>query len=797
MKKLSRKWIIFIITLGVLCLLAFVPFLWARHILAGSLPALEGSVVLPGLHGEVTVTRDSRGIPTLKGANRTDVACALGFLHGQERFFQMDLMRRRAAGELSELFGKAALQADRSARLHLLRRTAEKVVAAMGSSEHEILKAYVLGVNNGLGALKEKPFEYQLLKSDPVAWTETDSILVIHSMFMFLQDYTGSEERDLGIAKKMLGDDLFAFFCPQGTSWDAPLLGSAMETPPVPGPETINLRKKTTALNFDIVPSEHQNIPGSNNWAISGDKSQSGFAMVTNDMHLGIRVPNTWYYASLCWPGPEQNWCVTGVTLPGFPGVVVGSNQHVAWGFTNSYGDFCDIIDLKNPEGDEQTYMTPEGVKTIQIIDQTITVKGEDPEVLHLPWTCWGPIIGTNPEGRKQVVRWTGHDPQSINMGFLKLELSLTLEQAMDQANRTGIPAQNFTAVDDQGHIGWTIIGKIPGRYGFSGRVPEDWSDGTRGWNGYVDPSVYPRVVDPENHCIWTANARVVDAGNMSVLGDGGYDLGARSRQIRDDLLQTENATEKDMLRIQLDDRAIFLKPWQKLVLNEFDGHSDESIQEKEALGFIRNWGSRASVESVGYRIVRAFRYRVHAQLREAVFSTCYEAKHDFNPGRFGQMEGPVWRIISERPDHLLPGKYADWHAFFRDALSHVIGELTSDDKSLKDQTWGARNRADIKHPLSSSIPYSGSFLDMPHDELPGDSYMPRVQSISFGASMRMTVAPGHEDTGIFHMPCGQSGHPLSPFYRKGHQDWVKGNPTPFLPGKTLYKLQLLPAKGS
>jgi penicillin amidase len=286
------------------------------------------------------------------------------------------------------------------------------------------------------------------------------------------------------------------------------------------------------------------------------------------------------------------------------------------------------------------------------------------------------------------------------------------------------------------------------------------------------------------------------------VEGFGGYALGARARQIRDDLLAVEKASEADMLGVQLDDRAVFLARWRELILALLTPDATAGDPRRaEARRLVEQWGGRAAVGSVGYRIVRAFRSRAAEDVFAPLLSACAKADPRFdylgrrpNQGHH-QYEGPLWALVTARPAHLLEPRFASWEALLLGALDGVLGELTRDRPRLDERTWGERNTVQIRHPLSSAVPALGSWLDMPPEPLPGDANMPRFQSRSAGASERFAVSPGREEQGYFHMPGGQSGHPLSPHYRDGQAAWARGEPTSFLPGPAVHVLTLVPGR--
>jgi penicillin amidase len=280
----------------------------------------------------------------------------------------------------------------------------------------------------------------------------------------------------------------------------------------------------------------------------------------------------------------------------------------------------------------------------------------------------------------------------------------------------------------------------------------------------------------------------------LTLIGDGGYDLGARAGQIRDDLRSRDSFAPADMLAIQLDDRALFLARWRSFLLRLLNperlaGHPERA----EFRHDVENWGGRAAVDSVGYRLVRAFRSAVEDAALAPVFAACTRADPHFDFHNLSQLEGPLWVLVSQQPSNLLDSGYKDWDALMLASVDKVIQELAQPGKGLTGRTWGERNTVRIRHPLSPASSLLSRFLDMAPVELPGDSNMPRVQGVDFGASERMVVSPGHEQDGIFEMPTGESAWPLSLYYRNSEPAWEKGEPSPFMPGKAEHTLVFQP----
>jgi penicillin amidase len=794
---------------------------WLDARLRGSLPVVEGEHSLAGLEAPVRVERDALGVPVVRGRSRADVARAMGYVHAQERFFQMDLLRRRSAGELAELVGAAALPADREVRVLRLRAVARRAVLAMRADEREILEAYTAGVGAGLAALEAPPFEYLVLRADPAPWQPEDSMLCALTMYLTLQGGLPGQESTLGLMHDVLPPALDEFLTPKGTEWDAPLEGAAFVQPAIPGPDVVDVRKATvpadapaadnrpaagTAVAWNAPlfgePFTGDVVHGSNNWAVAGARTAHGGAILANDMHLGIAVPNTWYRASIVYDTPAGERRVTGATLPGAPFVVVGSNGRVAWGFTNSEGDWADLVELDPVEGDPWAYRTRDGRRRLERQTETIHVKGGKDDALEIQGTVWGPVVDTDHRGRRRALAWVALREGGLNAALVRMEAVGSLAEAQALAPEVGIPNQNLVVADAEGHVGWTIIGRIPRRFGHDGRLPASWADGARGWDGWRPAAEYPRVVDPPSGRVFTANARVAGGADLDKVGFGGYDLGARQGQIRDDLMALDKASESDMLRVQLDDRALFLERWQRLLVSVLTPEVvARDPRRGEAKRLVEAWGGHASVDSAGYRIVRAFRLRAAEEATAPLLAPCRQADPRFDylglrsSRGYRLWEGPVWALLSQRPAHLLDPRFASWDELLVASLDAVVADLTKDGRPLGSETWGERNTTLIQHPLSRAVPPLARLLDMPRQPLPGDSHMPRFQSPEAGASERMAVSPGREEEGYFHMPGGQSGHPRSPHYGDSHPAWASGERTPFLPGPPVNVLTLKPAR--
>jgi len=777
--------------------------------LRASLPRLDGELRELGLKAPVRITRDALGVPTIEAANRFDLAYGTGFVHGQDRFFQMDLSRRLAAGELSELFGQVALDQDRKARLFRLRSVARAALAQASEQQRALLEAYTRGVNAGLSSLRSRPWEYWVLRAPPADWQPEDAELVTYAMWWDLQSVDSGYERLRQEVNARLGGPecgggwkcALSFFYPERTEWDAPDGTETPAVPPeIPPPAALNIRAARPppaargARTADLPDPDAK--AGSNNWAVSGRLTATGAALVANDMHLSLRVPAIWYRARLRVAGERgagPGLDLIGATLPGAPALVVGSNTHIAWGFTNSAGSWTSVTRVPCTAVGADSLTTPSSRVALSVLRERIHVKGGGDEELEVKSGPKGVLWQADPARRScWFVGWLAQNPEATNYNLMALEQATTAAEALALAPEIGIPHENFVVGDRDGHIGWSIFGRIPVATGPEralGRI--EWTTAAN----------HPRLIDPQSGRIWTANARVsVDDRDLALIGGSdahygaNYGLGARARQIRGDLFSLPGDEKPaDMLNVQLDDRALFLARWRELLLHLIDPASARSHPERaEFRRLVEAWDARAGVDSVGYRLVRSFRDHTQDAVWDMVL-TALAVPEDYDVGAPLQFESPLWQLVSRQPQHLLAREYADWPAFLTASLEATIADLGKECPELAKCTWGKRNLVRVRHPLSRALPELARLLDMPPLELAGDVNMPRVQEVARGASERFAVSPGHEQEGYFLLPGGQSGHPLSPFYRSGFLAWAHGEPQAFLPGPTRYTLTLKP----
>ncbi len=609
-------------------------------------------------------------------------------------------------------------------RIHRFRHIAREALTYSPPDYKAELEAYAAGVNAGLAALAAPPFEYLVLRTSPEPWTPEDSMLTAIAMYVTLQGAQREYEATLGAMHDVLPAPLFEFMAGRASDWESPIVGPQYPVPPIPGPDVVDVRTgrglgprheesapgKTSRFEpradprpgdsppwWARLPREEEATLGSNNWAVSGARSATGSAIVANDMHLRLSVPNIWFRAAYEYPDaqrPGTTRRLDGVTLPGGPQMAAGSNGDIAWGFTNSVGDWSDLVIVDPLPGDPTRYQTPDGPRAFDLHQESIAVKGAAPVPLEARWTIWGPVVGDDHRGRAQALKWVAHDPRVLATDAARIAEARDVDEAMRLSVGAALAAENLVVGDRGGRIAWTIYGAIPRRVGFRGDVPTSWADGSRRWDGYLNFDEHPRVVDPPDGRLWTANARVVGGEMLEKIGDGGYSDGIRAWMIRDRLQQLESADERALFDIQLDNRSLFLDRWRSVFLATLTPEAAKSSPLRQAARQLvdGSWTGRTSADSAAYRIVRNFRLTASRMAFAAIARPAPAGAspgagatriQGAAPGAFDlttvrRIEGPLWRLVHERPAHLLDPAFPTWDALLLAAIDGTLELLTA-----------------------------------------------------------------------------------------------------------------------
>ncbi len=756
-----------------------------------SLPAHVDRDLVSGLEHPVTIELDRLGVPTIVARSRRDAWRALGYVTARDRLFQMDLLRRTAGGQLSEVFGPATLDADIAQRVLGLHRACEEILRALPEPERALLERYAEGVNSYLERARSLPFECLVLKYRPRPWTAGSSILVLLGMF---QRMCGDErsERMLTVMERSLPADVVAFLTPDGDG-DAGVLaggrGSRRPMPPIPVQSLAALirdqARAAPGLPDDLVQPDAAPI-GSNGWAVHGSRTRGGGAILANDMHLPLEVPNLWYRARLRYEEIE----LTGVLVPGLPIVAAGSNGRVAWGLTNAAADCLDLVELETRSAEQDEYRTPDGWRPFGSVREVIAVRGREPHLEEVLTTIWGPVSRRPLMGRRVAIRWTALDPAAVNCALLHLDAAADVDAAIAVGKASGAPPVNLMVADRAGNIGWTLSGKIPIRAGLDGSSARSWADEGVGWTGYIPAAELPSITNPTCGFVATANNRTLGAAYPYVVGHD-FAHACRVHRIDQVLRDLPIADAPAMHDLQLDTQAQLHERYRDValeVLTEPAAVLDPELAEVRAL--LEAWDGKADPGSLAMPVVDLFRRDLARACLGPLVAACRAADERFVYA-WGNLDAPLGKILTARPPELVPDpeRHADWAAFLRSCLRNAVRAW----RAQGARTWGELNRVSMVHPLAGVLRPLAGLLDMPPDLSGGCQHCVRVSTPRFGATTRMIVVLDDPQGSTMEMPGGQSEHPLSVSFSDQHRPWIGGERRPFAPGPTVRRTVLTP----
>ncbi len=761
-------------------------------LIRGSLPPLDGERLVEGLEAPITLARDARGRAIVRADRQTDGFFGVGFAHGQDRFFQMDLVRRLMGGTLAELVGEPALDSDDRMRRYGYRDAALLHLDALPSAHREVLAAYVAGVNAGLTSLRRAPLEYLLLRVRPAPWTDVDVLLA----YLYFYDGLSTHYRDefhLRELDRLLPPEVAAFLTPEMSRFDRPVPGLEGGDPtggyaplPIPGPDIWNLRASPEGEDPAIRALGHsaQRIygdppGGSNAWVVSDPEGAS--ALVASDPHLAHQVPGIWYRAEL----HTATHSLRGATLPGVPGFFVGMTDALAWGPTAAVVDQTDLVLITVDPVDPTRYLTPEGAEPFILIQETIQVQGGEPRVITRQVTRWGPVIRTTHDGIPVALQSPAHARGGLSLEHLELGTAQSVHDGLRIARAMGGPGLAVVFGDRDGRAAWAVSGVLPSREGFSGRRPVDPILEAGAWNGGRPESDRPVALDSLGGFLFAANHRFSHVDQSASLS-GMWMSPTRASRVHALLSETRSLDEAHHQRLQLDIVSVKHLAVRDLVLALL---APERTAQDPALARLRDlaegWDGTADPASAHFTAMEAS-WRA---IRQAALSPLIGPVAREVPGfRYGWplAHEAALRILDERPLHLLPADWSTWEDYLVDALRQIPEERL-------DNAWGERNRAAIRHPLAQAVPALGRYLNMPADPLPGWSGVVRAQGPNYGQSLRFVGRPGSPDSAFLDLPGGQSGHPLSRWYASDHEDWVRGTGAPLQAGPSLHTLRLVP----
>jgi penicillin G amidase len=783
-----------------LCLFSSLSFTFPKGAQPVTAPAQTGSISLrlAGLRERVSVRRDERGIPYIEAANLTDLSFAQGYVTASDRLWQMELVRRSMRGEASEILGDVVLTQDKMFRTYGFAQVAEAEVAGASKEAREQLEAYARGVNAYLESVdaKQLPPEFQILQFRPRPWTPADSLLIVKLFFEFLSDTWQTdimraalagvpvEKREaLLVETSPLDVIVVGRDTAKGKAKLSTARGVSTRTD-VAALRALNEMRAGMERVAERLGVLELNREASNNWVVSGKRTASGKPLLANDPHLLASAPSIWYMVHLSAPGLR----VAGVTSPGLPGVVIGHNERIAWGFTNTGPDVADLYLEKFDPQNPHRYMTPSGWREAEVRREEIKVrKGfasaeTETQVLEVKVTRHGPIVFER-EGKRYALRWTALDPKlSAAEGFYALNSARNWTEFQAALGRYTAPMQNMVYADVDGHIGYTAAGRVPLRRSGDGSLPYDGSTDAGEWTGYIPFEKLPRLFDPPSGIIVTANQRIVGTDYPYFLTHE-WAAPYRARRILELLEAKPKLTADDFRAIQGDTfsipGSIFMRETVRTLKDvnfPLDTRSTEGDKLlRQALASFQNWDGRVVPESTIAPLVAEMRLAFRNRVLKAGLGE--ELAKEYGWGNAGTL---IDRLITEQPRAWLPKEfmlYADLLlACYADARAALTKRLGADEAQW---TWGRYTQVSFPHPLAR-VPIIGQqFLIPPFPQSGAGANLTTV-NVGRSVSMRFIADPGDWDKTQQGITLGESGLPSSPHWRDQLEDWRNVTPRVF-----------------
>lgn len=731
-----------------------------------SLPRSTGLLELPGLRDTVEVARDDRGVPVITAANDHDAYFALGFVHAQDRLFQMEFLRRLGSGRLAEAVGPAGLSSDRFMRTLGLRQAAESSLAAIDEQTRQALVAYAAGVNAFLGT-REGPLppEFLLLRLEPEPWAPADSLLWQRLMALRLSGNWGEEALRAALLDVLPPESVAELWPP--ASDDAPTtLGT------LPGPVFASL--------LDAWPAALAPTLASNAWAVAGSRSATGAPLLANDPHLGLSLPNLWYLADLRTP----DWRATGATVPGVPFHVLGHNGRLAWGFTTTHSDTMDLF-LEESAGPGR-YATPTGPAAFTERTEVIAVRDAPDDLLPVRATRHGPVVSDLldlplPDGSILALSAAALAPDDRSAAALRrLNRADTWDAAVAALRAYHAPQQNVFIADSAGTIGFLAPGRVPVRKGGRGLVPHPGTDGAFDWDGWLPFSALPQSINPPSGRLVNANNKPVPSTYPHLLAVH-WPPPYRAARIEEALAGLDKATTDDMRRLQLDSHSgVFKALWPLMADTRAAGPGEAA-----ALARLRAWDGAMAVDRAEPLIFTAWRLTLERTLFADELGTL-----------FGRWQGSHPRLLARvlagetrTPwcDNVATPARETCADQLESSLSDTLASLNEEFGPPEAWRWGDAHAVRLEHPVFSRIPVLADlttlWAEMDGSEETvnrggfsgrGDSWRQRLARVH-GAGLRAVYDLENLDSSGFVIAAGQSGHPLSPHYRDFMADWTTG----------------------
>ncbi len=746
---------------------------WVYVEARAALPQLDGRIQVAGLSAPVTVMRDGQGVPHISAANLEDLFFAQGYVTAQDRLWQIDWLRRSAAGELAEVVGSAALEHDRQQRILGLRAASERTLQELSPEDRSHFEAYARGLNAFIETHVDRlPLEFRLMRYRPKAWSAVDSVLIGAEM---------AQELNLGDAYLKLwrervtarvGPELAADLYPTASWRDHPPGQDGGEVQPEAELRSATMLAYVSApAPCDTPACTTDLVLGSNNWVISGAHTVAGKPLLSNDPHLGYSVPGIWYEVHLRAP----DFDVAGVTLPGLPCVILGHNRRIAWGFTNVGPDVTDLfVETFNERGE---YQTPNGWRKAEQRREVIHVKDAADVVLDVITTRHGPIVSDLARGetRRLALQWTLYEPHGMGFPYFRLDAAQNWDEFRQALSGLGSPGQNVVYADVDGHIGYQATGMVPLRASGTNQAPVPGNDDAHAWTGYIPFDKMPRVFDPPSGILATANGRITPDGYpYSVTTQWGPPY--RTQRIYRVLQADKKFSAADMLALQLDIYSGLDRFFADRFVYAVDHAKNASARAREAADLMRGWNGRMEQDSVAATLAVNARSQLMRLLLESHLGPADTSAH--SPSGWRQYRWPmatVWleNIVQRQPQRWLPPGYPDYGQLLTAAVEAVVADKTAP-ADLGSWKWGGQNLLRLRHPILGNIPILNRWTDRTLPQSGSPLCVKAVSGVA-GPSERMTVDLADLDASTLNLMLGVSGAVFSRHFMDQFNAWDKG----------------------
>jgi penicillin amidase len=787
------KWI-----LGILLGLILVIVVGVYAYLRSTLPDYTGKITVPGLMKPVDIIRDSYGMPHIYAQTDEDVYFALGYCMAQDRLFHMDLMRRAARGQLAEILGKDLVSVDRFFRTITAGKSVEDIAAAYTPETLSASQAYTAGVNHFIAHHKGPlPIEFTILGYTPQPWQPSDGVAVHYVMSVDLNTAFGVEMLHAAVIEKVgetLAQEIFPDY-PEGY--------------PLIIPEGLAALEFLKTLNLAGEMRGTEGGGASNSWVVSGDKSTTGKPILANDPHLGHRAPGIWYEAHLVTPSMN----VSGAVLPGIPFVIIGANEHVAWGFTNVMADDADFyVEKINPANSDQ-YEFIGRWEDMQIKEEVIKVKDADDVTFKVRLTRHGPIVDEinhyeEPKNTALAMRWTAYETLQASP-FIELSTAKSVDDIEKAAAFFKCPGQNWVYADDQGNIGYWAAVAIPIRDGFSGAVPVPGWDGKHEWKGYVPTGQQPHLRNPDRGWIATANNKHVGDDYPYPISHY-YAMPDRFVRIQQMITAKEKFDTRDFAEMQADFYVVLAKEWVPMMLASLSLSGKQfSENEQKAMAALKKWNFVAGTEDIAPTIF-------HATINAMVKNTFKNRLGDDLYAQYIKNKDVVFNAMR----NLIAAGESTWFddpdTAEREGVNDIIGKSFRDavvylnekmGSRVDDWKWGNLHTLTLYHPFGKSSSLMGYFMNIGPYPMGGSiaTVNPQPYKLSepwegyHGASLRYIIDFADRKNSRRVIPAGISGNFMSPHYDDQAELWRTGKYRPFvldrqsIEADARYTLKMLP----